>query len=234
MSEPRRDVLIGIATSFVGGVQKLRRDYVHALELAGAVPVLLPVSESPSVARALTRRLDGLLMTGGPAITTRLVGRLPDDLGETDPMRVRSDENVVSAFLDAGKPILGICYGMQLLNALGGGSIYADVERQVSGALVHAHRRGESDHTIAIEPGTTLSDLLGEAELTVNSRHVQALAEVASDYRVSARATDGIPEAVESADGRVVGVQFHPELMGERMSSLFRHLVLHARASNVD
>jgi len=227
-SELLRDALIGVTTSFAGGVQKLRRDYVAALERAGAIPLLLPVSESASVARALTRRLDGLLLTGGPAITTRLIGRLPDDLGETDPMRLRFDEHVANAFLDAGKPILGVCYGMQLLNALGGGSIYADVERQVAGALVHSHQRGESEHAISIEPGTSLSNLLGEAELTVNSRHVQALAEVASDYRVSARAADGVPEAIESADGRVLGVQFHPELMGERMSSLFQHFVVRA------
>lgn len=208
--------------SFADQTHKLRHDYVRAVEMAGGVPVLVPAIESESALNELFEHLDGLVITGGPAITDGLIGELPGDLSRTDPVRVAFDKRIAGLFLDSNKPILGICYGMQLLNALDGGTLVADVERQHDGALPHSPKRGGGTHSIRVQESTRLFDLIGENELTVNSRHIQAIAQPGRAYRVAAVAPDGVIEAIESADGRVLGVQFHPERL--KMISIFESL----------
>ncbi len=222
------DVRIGITTSFEAGEQRLHHSYVLAVERAGGLPLPVPMLETDAALDAFVHLLDGLVITGGPAIIDGLLGDLPEDISETDPVRVWSDRRVLAAFLQARKPVLGICYGMQLLNAQAGGTIFADVERQ-EGALVHSHKRGGGPHPVNILANTVLRDLLNREEVAVNTRHVQAIATVGEGFRVAARAPDGVVEAIEQADGTVMGVQFHPERMGDEMLPLFRHLVENAR-----
>ncbi len=221
--------LIGITTSFEESTQSLRREYVRAVEQAGAVPLPLPMGESDTTLQALADQIDGLIITGGPAITDGLIGTLPEEIAATDPVRATSDRQYLAAMLQAGKPILGICYGMQLLNAHAGGTIYADVERQADGALVHSHKRGGTTHQLQIEPRSNLHRLLDAKALDINTRHLQAIATVGDGFRVVARAPDGVIEAIESADGTILGVQFHPERMDPPLHPLFQHLVEHAR-----
>ena len=87
--------------------------------------------------------LDGLIITGGPGITRGLIGELPSDLPAVDAARDRSDVLIFQAM--AGRPFLGICYGMQFANALAGGSIYGDVQAQTK-ADVHSAERGAGEH----------------------------------------------------------------------------------------
>lgn len=214
---------IGITPSFENGTHKLRHDYVHAVEAAGGVPVLLPAIERGDAIPELVDRLDALVVTGGPAVTHGLIGELPGDLDETDPKRVRFDRMIASAFLESQKPVLGICYGMQLLNALDGGTIYADVERQLPGALPHSPKRGGTAHSIEVHESTHLHKVLRVRSITVNTRHIQAIADVGPSFRVAAVAPDGVIEAIETVDGRALGVQFHPERMD--MGALFTNLI---------
>ncbi len=225
-------VHIGITTSFEEGEQRLHLAYVTAVERAGGMPLIVPVLETDAALNAFVDLLDGLILTGGPAITDGMIGPLPADLADTDPVRLRSDKRVLAAFRSGNKPVLGICYGMQLLNAVDGGSIYADVERQRAGALVHAAHRGADAHPVHVKPGTHLHRILQQDTFPVNTRHVQAVADVGASFRVAATAPDGVVEAIESEDGAVLGVQFHPERMGAAMLPLFRHLVerAHERA----
>ncbi len=223
------DVFIGITTSFNEGEQRLDAAYVDAVASAGGIPVVLPMPVPDAMARRIVDRIDGLVITGGPAIEDGMIGSLPDDLAPTDPVRRQSDDRYLALAEEAGLPILGICYGMQLLNARAGGQIFGDVERQ-SDVLPHSPKRGGETHDIEIMPGSTLHRLLGCARMTVNTRHIQALASVGRDYRVTATAPDGVIEAIERADGRVMGVQFHPEKMAAAMRPLFRHLVALAKA----
>lgn len=216
---------IGITTSYDGAEQQLRHDYVRAVEEAGGTPIIVPMVEGATAARALFDLLDGLVVTGGPAITEGLIGTLPDEIAPTAPLRLRTDRRLLRACLKAGKPVLGICYGMQLLNAMAGGTIYADVERQVDGAAAHSQKRDATTHPVHLLDGTHLRRILGVSELTVNTRHLQALARVGGGLRVAARAPDGVIEAIENEDGSVLGVQFHPERMGSTMQPLFQHLV---------
>ncbi len=226
MNAPR----IGITTSLEEGEQRLHRAYVRAVEAAGGLPLIVPMLEKGGM-EAVAEVLDGLIITGGPAVTDGLIGELPGDLRANDPVRLDADRRLLAACLDAGKPVLGICYGMQLINAHFGGTIYADAERQVDGALVHSRERGATTHPVRLRPGTHLRRLLGTDEVEVNSRHVQAVASAGSGLRLPATAPDGVIEALENESGMMLGVQFHPERMGAAWQPLFRHLVAQARPS---
>lgn len=222
---------IGITTSLNDGEQRLDRRYVLAIERAGGLPLIVPMLETDEAADAFADLLDGLVVTGGPAVTDGLVGTLPDEIDETAEARLASDKRVLNAFRAARRPVLGICYGMQLGNALAGGTLYADVQAQLAGAAAHSQKRGGTDHGVTFEPGSHLHRVLARATVSVNTRHLQAIETPGRGLRVAARAPDGVIEAVESEDGSFLGVQWHPERMDDAMAPLFRHLVEQARAS---
>ncbi len=219
---------IGITTSFESEENKLDQRYVRAIEAAGGLPVLLPVLRG---ARGVAQMLDGLLIPGGPAVTQGLVGLLPDDLESAHPGHTASVVAILQAFVAAGKPVLGICYGMQLMNANAGGTIFGDVEREMPGAAVHSQVRGASCHPLHVRRDTWLHRILKEDEVAVNTRHIQAVATPGTGFAVSATAPDGVVEAIENTSGSMIGVQFHPERMGEVMRPLFAHLVSTAAGS---
>ena len=219
---------IGITTGLEGERQTLDIRYVKAVEAAGGIPVVVPLIESPESARNIASLLDGLIITGGPGVTRGLIGDLPDDLSAVDERRDRSDALIYAAMGD--RPFLGICYGMQFANALAGGAIYGDAQAQ-AGAAVHSAERGLSAHQIEISPESHLCSILKCQQMMTNSHHIQAIADVGAGLCVSARSADGVIEAIESADGRIIAVQFHPERMLERALPLFEDLVQKASAA---
>ena len=219
---------IGITTSYAEGRQSVDTHYAQAVEAAGGIPIIMPLLRSQAAAQSLAELLDGLIITGGPGITRGLIGALPDDLPPVDPLRDTSDELALCAMGD--KPVLGICYGMQFVNALAGGTIFGDAQSQAA-AKAHSPGRGAEEHSIRIQAGSRLHDLVGERQITTNSYHIQAIASLGAGLRATAHAEDGVIEALESHDGRLVGVQFHPERMGERGLPLFADLLRRAIAS---
>lgn len=223
---------IGLTTSYEDGTQSLDRRYVAAIERAGGIPVLLPTTDAESVVDGLINGIDGLVVPGGPAVTDRLLGPLPDDLNRPDPLRLASDRRWVRRCRNTGRPILGICYGMQLLNALAGGTIYGDVEAEHEGADTHSQKRGGTTHPVQLARSSRLRELIDTDTFTVNTRHLQAVAEVGDGYRVSARAPDGVIEAIEHEHDPVMGVQFHPERMDAVTAPLFGALVRQARSAS--
>ena len=223
--------LIGITTSLTETSQTLQRRYVDAIEQTGGAPVIVAQTADPTAQRPLLEVLDGLVITGGPGITEGLVGRLPDDLPAVDLHRWKSDCVAFELLREKRRPMLGICYGMQFINARLGGTLFADVQAQL-GVGAHSPKRTQGVnimHDVSVETGSLLADLVGSSSIPANSFHLQAVEKGGEGLRVNARAADGLIEGIEEEGGRLLGVQFHPEAMlGSAWDSLFAHLVRQA------
>lgn len=191
----------------------LDRAYARAIEAAGGLAVHLPLQDGAS-ATELVDRIDGLLLPGGDDFAPDHA--YPEDVGFdlADEAQLRFDRALLSAATRAGKPVLGICYGMQLLALEAGGALHHHVPCDVPGALDHGGGGGPArEHRVDILDGSRLASWTGAGEFDVNSRHHQAVAD-AGTLRVVARAADGVIEAIESTDGAPrVGVQWHPETL---------------------
>jgi putative glutamine amidotransferase len=193
--------------------------YARAIAEAGGLPVYLPLQRE---AAALTERLDGLLLPGGGDFVPARA--YPENVA-FDPVPERQlafDRALLASALERDRPVLGICYGMQLIALHSGGALHFDLATDVPGAA--PHRLGESGarHEIRIESPSRLGALLGAARASVNSRHHQAVADPGG-ARVTARSDDGVVEAVELTGARfAIGVQWHPEsLDAEHRHRLF-------------
>ena len=211
---------------------RLNQLYVKAIESAGGIPLILPFFETATTARNYVDRIDGLILTGGDDPNPKRWKEKPHPKMEAIvPEKEESDFHLARNALRKDKPILGICYGMQLINAVHGGTLYGDVERDC-GVKPHHPRRSHAksiQHNVSLEPDTHLSASIASAD-PVNSFHVQAVAELGDDLVLTLRSEDGLVEGFESTDGRTTGVQFHPERQpGTVWDHLFTDLVAKAR-----
>lgn len=190
-------------------------DYCAAVEAAGGVPVLLPLSDGAQAAEELARRLDGLLLSGGQDVDPTLYGEeLLPCCGPLSPAKDRSERAVLEAFLRLDKPVYAICRGMQLLNVHLGGTLYQDLATQRPSAVTHSQQPPYDlpVHSVSLRPGGALHAIVGREQLAVNSYHHQAVRRLAPGLRAEAAAPDGIVEAL-SLPGRrfVLATQWHPE-----------------------
>lgn len=208
---------------------EMRTSYCRAVAAAGGAPLLLPLIEDEAALNRLYGLLDGLLLCGGGDVAAGFYGL--EDRGKlrtVDPARDRFELDLTRRALADGLPLLAICRGLQVLNVALGGTLIQDIPSECPNNIRHATPPSlppdHIAHEVVVAPGSRLARALGLDEgaanapiaVAVNSRHHQAVADVAPGYVVSARAPDSVSEAIEPADtgaGWVLGVQWHPENM---------------------
>lgn len=207
--------------------------YVRRVEEAGGVPLAIAPLMDPSAIPRLLEAFDGIVIVGGEDVDPRLYGEEPLPTHEPlPPWRERFDLALARALLDSDIPVLGICYGCQLLAVTCGGALWQDIPSQVPASLPHAgHYPNLPHHSVEIAEGTRLRELLGVASVRVNSSHHQAPKRLGASLRAAAVAPDGVVEAFEGTSERfLLGVQWHPELGDDEASrKLFAALVDAAR-----
>ncbi len=198
----------------------IRTNYMTSLLRAGALPVLLPVTEDEDVPAALLSRCDGLVLTGGPDVDPALYGAEdPDGLCVLCPPRDGTEIALCRTALERDMPLLAICRGIQVLNVALGGSLWIDLPSQRPFPVRHRQQApfDTAVHGVTVMPDTPLRSITGEDTLLVNSMHHQAIREPGDGLRVMAEAEDGLTEAVWHPDRRwVLGVQWHPEWLSAR------------------
>lgn len=211
-------------------LQYLEQSVAHWVLTAGALPVMVPtvdsegeVDEDDVTVADYAESLDGLILQGGADIDPVAYGEPPHALLQaTDPIRDRFELALLRAFIDAGKPVLGICRGMQLINVAHGGTLHQDLI--AGGATAQAHATATYDehaHALTLTEGGWLTGLYaGPGPFRVNSIHHQGVNRLGKGLRVEAWSEDGIPECVRAESGFVVGVQWHPEFHDRRFPQL--------------
>jgi putative glutamine amidotransferase len=199
--------------------------YFTALAGVGGAPFMVPLLVAdPAALRTLFDQADGVFLAGGVDMDPASYGaERAEACGRTD--RPRDDVELLFArwALDSGKPLLGVCRGMQVLNVVAGGTLHQDCASDLPDALKHdyfptaGHARDFLAHDVAIVPGTRLEAIYGRTAIRVNSMHHQGVRDLAEGLVTSATAPDGLIEALEVA-GRAfqVAVQWHPEMLIDR------------------
>ncbi len=215
-----------------GGRKTLYLDdaYVRAIEAAGGEAAAIV----PGTAlEAQLAGFDGILLPGGDDFPPPS-GHASAHACRPVPERQRTaDQALCNAAMAGSLPILGVCYGMQLMASVAGGTLVYDLPTERPTASAHAQPGRAAVHPLMLADGSMLADLIPGDRTVVNSRHHQAVDEPGQDFRVVARSPDGVVEAIEgTGDDFRLGVQWHPEdLAGPAGEGLFCALVAAARQS---
>jgi putative glutamine amidotransferase len=209
-------------------VDSVNSAYVEAVVAAGGLPVVLPVLD-PSLAGAALDGLDGVVLSGGGDIDPARYGEEPvPEVYGVDERRDAFELALVEGIIERNVPTLGVCRGHQVLNVALGGRMLQHVGHLTSVNHQERERFGEEIHTVLVEPDSLVASVLGSTVVGVNTLHHQAVADPGRGLRVVARsADDALIEAVEHEDRRIIGVQWHPELLQHRpqQRGLFSWLV---------
>jgi len=216
--------------------------FILAPTFSGGLPWLVPLLEKAEDLRPVYERLDGILIPGGADVDPSCYGEDRHEKCErSDPPRDRVELQLIRWAMEDGKPVLGICRGIQLINLAVGGSLWQDLAAQCPDTGKHDYfpnqgfERDALTHDIDVLEGSRLAEILGARRLRVNSMHHQALCRVGEGLLVSARSSeDDVVEAVElPGHPFMIGIQWHPEALAHSdlvQRKLFDALVAEAAA----
>lgn len=245
--EASRQPVIGLTGNFADGDARLCEQYYMSVVRAGGTPVIIPPVADKDVIINTLDKIDGLVLTGGGDINPLWAGEEPSPrLHGINHMRDKAELLTVRLAYNRQIPMLGICRGIQtLVTALDG-----EVDQDIAESFAAAHGAGraaaaaghslikhsqdadrsEPTHTVRISRESVLYSLYKTETLAVNSIHHQAVRASGRRFSVSAKAPDGVIESIESSEFKpFIGVQWHPEWLGESGQVLFRWLVDRAR-----
>ena len=211
----------------------LNEAYVNSVVRSGGIPMVIPPLEDKEDLLYLVHQCDGILLPGGEDVDPRLYGEAPSvRIGR---MNCRFDRAWIAVVHDAVEkkvPLMGICRGMQLVNAALGGSLYQDLDEVPGKHILHGQQEDRTYpiHAVAVEQSSNLARLLGEQQIYTNSMHHQCVKRVGQGLKVAAQTPDGIIEALEDEDGTglLQLVQWHPEELLDTvpcMRNIFVNLV---------
>lgn len=216
----------------------MRPAFLKAVRHAGGIPVILPLDLTEADLAQLLEGADAVLFTGGPDVHPFFFGE--ETQAHCGNVCLRRDELELALLrlaMEAKKPILGVCRGVQILNIGLGGDIYQDIPSQFKEEFPIAHTQPFAydipSHTVSVTPGTLLARIAQNSVIKVNSMHHQAVRRVAPGLTASGHAPGGLVECVEKPDYPFfIGVQWHPEYLWEQdeaAARLFRMFVEAAR-----
>jgi len=225
-------VLIGVPTQSLQAMDGIPGDvpdswvmsrrYFTALTRAGAVPIMVPLlDDDEATLRAIYARLDGVFLAGGVDVDPAAYGQaMSDACGRTDPARDTVELALTRWAVADGKPLLGVCRGLHVLNVALGGTLHQDAALCVPDSIKHDYfpmqgfPRNLLAHEVEVSRGSRLGEILGTGAIAVNSMHHQAVRDLGRGLRPTAIAPDGLIEAIESLNGAFgVAVQWHPEAL---------------------
>ena len=222
-------------------VQGVFTTYIDAVSQASGLPVLIPLSLDDDDFLALYVRVQAVLLPGGGDLDPSLYAATshPATNG-IDPDRDRVELQLTRQAVADRKPFFGICRGAQVFNVALGGTLYQDLPSERPGDVRHSHPFPEFPreyiaHPVKVEEESRLARLLGAPIVSVNSRHHQAVKDVAPGLHVVARAPDGVIEALElPAHPFALAVQWHPENLQHQpeMRALFEKFIEAARMAD--
>ena len=198
--------------------------------------MMMPLTGDRNEIRQMAEMMDGFLFTGGHDVSPSVYGQEEKKwCGECCPERDEMEKVLFWDAMEMDKPILGICRGIQLLNALMGGTLYQDLDKEHPSDVIH-HQKPPYDapvHSVQIEADSPLHEALGAEQIRVNSCHHQGIDELAKGLRPMAKAEDGLIEAVQLPGKKFVwAVQWHPEFSwktDENSRKIFRAFVAACR-----
>ncbi len=245
--EATRQPVIGLTGNFADGDARLCEQYYMSVVRAGGTPVIIPPVADKDVIINTLDKIDGLVLTGGGDINPLWAGEEPSPrLHGINRTRDKAELLTVRLAYNRQIPMLGICRGIQtLVMALDG-----EVDQDIAESYAMAHGsdmasphdchslikhsqdadRSEPTHTVRIDSGSMLYSIYNTDKIAVNSLHHQAVRASGRRFNVCATAPDGVIEAIESSEFKpFMGVQWHPEWLGESGLKLFKWLVDRAR-----
>ena len=197
----------------------LGRDYSEALEALGAIPYHISLIPNTEYIAEIVKNVDGILLPGSDTDVDPLIfGEEPrPNLKKIIPEKENTDLLILAEAEKLKKSVLGICFGMQVLNVSRGGTLFQDIQTDIENPVKHEQGQplARNSHSIEIERKSLISRLITNKDtVRVNSHHHQAVGKVGENLKSTARAKDGVIECIEDTrEGRfVLGVQWHPEL----------------------
>lgn len=199
--------------------------YMDLIIKSGGVPVMLSFSDDEQSVKEIADRFDGFVFTGGDDIDPAKYGEKKiKECGQPCVHRDSLEFALFREVIKTDKPILGICRGMQFLNAALGGTLYQDLPTQKPSEVCHKQPApfDALTHSVTVEKGTMLYDIVGTEKLMVNTLHHQAVDKIAPCLVPCAKADDGLVEAVYAPEKAfLLGVQWHPEMIfGQEENSI--------------